>query len=57
MCLFAVHDRTANMRQRYVYPLVAPPTPEKLEQDKKSIEEQFDRAFSLVEQLDRKSVV
>ncbi|KAF4967621.1 hypothetical protein FZEAL_10514 [Fusarium zealandicum] len=30
---------------------VAPPTPEKLEQDKKSIEEQFDRAFSLVEQL------
>ncbi|KAF4463004.1 peroxisomal membrane per10 [Fusarium albosuccineum] len=37
--------------QRYVYPLVAPPTPEKLEQDKKSIEEQFDRAFSLVEQL------
>lgn len=32
-------------------PLVAPPTPEKLEQDKKSIEEQFDRAFTLVEQL------
>ncbi|EEU40515.1 uncharacterized protein NECHADRAFT_33954 [Fusarium vanettenii 77-13-4] len=38
-------------RQRYIYPLVAPPTPEKLEQDKKSIEEQFDRAFTLVEQL------
>lgn len=37
--------------KRYVMPLVAPPTPEKLEQDKKSIEEQFDRAFSLVEQL------
>ncbi|KAM5350512.1 hypothetical protein ACJ41O_007017 [Fusarium nematophilum] len=37
--------------KRYVYPLVAPPTPEKLEQDKKSIEEQFDRAFALVEQL------
>lgn len=34
-----------------MYPLIAPPTPEKLEQDKKSIEEQFDRAFSLVEQL------
>lgn len=34
-------------------PLVAPPTPEKLEQDKKSIEEQFDRAFSLVEQLSK----
>ena len=37
--------------QRYVYPLIAPPTPEKLEQDKKSIEEQFERSFSLVEQL------
>ena len=37
--------------QRYVYPLVAPPTPERLEQDKKSIEEQFDKAFVLVEQL------
>lgn len=37
--------------QRYVYPNVAPPTPEKLEQDKKSIEDQFDRAFTLVEQL------
>ncbi|KAH8170869.1 peroxisomal membrane anchor protein (Pex14p) conserved region domain-containing protein [Sarocladium implicatum] len=40
-----------SLGKRYVYPLVAPPTPEKLEQDKKSIEEQFDRAFSLVEQL------
>ncbi|KAG5975116.1 hypothetical protein E4U55_007845 [Claviceps digitariae] len=37
--------------KRYVYPLIAPPTPERLEQDKKSIEEQFDRAFALVEQL------
>lgn len=37
--------------KRYVYPNVAPPTPEKLEQDKKSIEDQFDRAFTLVEQL------
>lgn len=34
-------------------PLVAPPTPEKLEQDKKTIEEQFDRAFALVEQLSK----
>lgn len=41
----------ANITQRYVYPLIAPPTPERLEQDKKSIEEQFDRAFGLVEQL------
>ncbi|KAM0426673.1 hypothetical protein ACHAPT_007989 [Fusarium lateritium] len=40
-----------SLGKRYIYPLVAPPTPEKLEQDKKSIEEQFDRAFTLVEQL------
>lgn len=31
--------------------MVAPPTPEKLEQDKQHVEEQFDRAFALVEQL------
>ncbi|KAH8897020.1 hypothetical protein GQ53DRAFT_742863 [Thozetella sp. PMI_491] len=37
--------------KRYVYPLVSPPTPERLEQDKKSIDEQFDRTFALVEQL------
>ncbi|KAK1755710.1 peroxisomal membrane protein PER10 [Echria macrotheca] len=37
--------------KRYVYPLVAPPTPERLEQDKKSIDEQFERTFALVEQL------
>jgi len=37
--------------QRYVYPLVAPPTPERLEQDKKSVDEQFERAFALVEQI------
>ncbi|KAK2613001.1 peroxisomal membrane protein pex14 [Conoideocrella luteorostrata] len=40
-----------SLSKRYVYPLIAPPTPERLEQDKKSIEEQFDRAFALVEQL------
>ncbi|KAI9151928.1 Peroxisomal membrane protein PER10 [Paramyrothecium foliicola] len=43
--------------KRYVYPLVAPPTPEKLEQDKKSIEDQFDKAFSLVEQLSKDTEV
>lgn len=37
--------------KRYIYPLVAPPTPERLEQDKKSIDEQFEKAFALVEQL------
>ncbi|KAJ0163448.1 Peroxisomal membrane protein PEX14 [Colletotrichum tanaceti] len=41
------------LAKRYVYPLIAPPTPERLEQDKKSIEEQFDKAFGLVEQLAR----
>ncbi|EEY22085.1 peroxisomal membrane protein PER10 [Verticillium alfalfae VaMs.102] len=39
------------LTKRYVYPLIAPPTPERLEQDKKTIEEQFDGAFALVEQL------
>ncbi|CAN8097955.1 unnamed protein product [Discula destructiva] len=37
--------------KRYVYPLIAPPTPERLEADKKSIDEQFEKAFTLVEQL------
>ncbi len=31
--------------------MVAPPTPERLEQDKKAIDDQFERAFALVEQL------
>ncbi|KUI55698.1 Peroxisomal membrane protein PER10 [Cytospora mali] len=39
--------------KRYVYPLVAPPTPERLESDKKSIDEQFEKAFTLVEQLSK----
>lgn len=34
-----------------MYPLIAPPTPERLEADKKSIDEQFEKAFTLVEQL------
>ncbi|EON99808.1 putative peroxisomal membrane anchor protein [Phaeoacremonium minimum UCRPA7] len=37
--------------KRYVYPLVAPPTPERLEQDKKSVDEEYEKAFALVEQL------
>lgn len=41
----------ADRQQRYVYPLIAPPTPERLEADKKSIDEQFEKAFALVEQL------
>lgn len=32
-------------------PLIAPPTPPQLEQDKQSIDEQFSRAFALIDQL------
>lgn len=37
--------------QRYITPLIAPPTPPQLEQDKENIDEQFSRAFALIEQL------
>lgn len=37
--------------QRYISPLIAPPTPPQLEQDKEKIDEQFSRAFDLIEQL------
>ncbi|EGS19878.1 putative peroxisomal membrane anchor protein [Thermochaetoides thermophila DSM 1495] len=37
--------------KRYIYPLIAPPTPERLEQDKRAIDEQFEKAFALVDQL------
>ena len=37
--------------QRYVAPLISPPTPPQIEQDKASIDEQFNRAFSLLDQL------
>ncbi|KAJ4293767.1 peroxisomal membrane protein pex14 [Collariella sp. IMI 366227] len=40
-----------SLGKRYVYPLISPPTPERLEQDKKSIDEQFDKTFALVDQL------
>lgn len=49
--LHLAHDADDKLMQRYVYPLVAPPTPERLAEDKKSIEEQFERTFGLVEQL------
>lgn len=39
------------IRQRYISPLIAPPTPPQLEQDKENIDEQFSRAFTLIEQL------
>ncbi|OQD76135.1 hypothetical protein PENDEC_c005G00675 [Penicillium decumbens] len=37
--------------KRYITPLIAPPTPPQLEQDKENIDEQFSRAFALIDQL------
>ncbi|KAL2810681.1 peroxisomal membrane anchor protein conserved region-domain-containing protein [Aspergillus granulosus] len=37
--------------KRYITPLIAPPTPPQIEQDKQNIDEQFSRAFALIEQL------
>ncbi|KAK8069712.1 hypothetical protein PG994_006328 [Apiospora phragmitis] len=39
--------------KRYIYPLVVPPTPEKLEQDKATVDEQFEKAFATLEQLSK----
>ncbi|OTB09568.1 hypothetical protein M426DRAFT_81773 [Hypoxylon sp. CI-4A] len=41
------------MTKRYLYPLVSPPTPEKLEQDKSIVDEQFEKAFATLEQLSK----
>ncbi|KAK6429918.1 peroxisomal membrane protein pex14 [Oleoguttula sp. CCFEE 5521] len=37
--------------KRYVAPLIAPPTPPQLEQDKAGIDASFDKAFALLDQL------
>ncbi|WEW55051.1 peroxisomal membrane protein pex14 [Emydomyces testavorans] len=37
--------------KRYIVPLIAPPTPPQLQQDKEHIDEQFSRAFALLDQL------
>ncbi|KAI9717261.1 MAG: hypothetical protein M1812_004788 [Candelaria pacifica] len=37
--------------KRYVYPMIAPPTPPQLEQDKQAIDESFAKAFALLDQL------
>jgi peroxin-14 len=37
--------------KRYVLPLISPPTPPQLEQDKASVDESFKRAFDLLDQL------
>lgn len=39
--------------QRYIYPMIAPPTPPQLEQDKLAVDESFNRAFDLIDQLSR----
>jgi peroxin-14 len=37
--------------KRYILPIIKPPTPAQLEQDKASVDESFKRAFDLLEQL------
>ena len=39
------------LAERYVKPLIAPPTPPQLEQDKAAIDEQFNKAFALLDTL------
>jgi peroxin-14 len=39
------------LAERYVKPLIAPPTPPQLEQDKNAIDEQFNKAFALLDTL------
>lgn len=39
------------LAQRYIKPLIAPPTPPQLEQDKAAIDEQFNKAFALLDTL------
>lgn len=50
-CLNATIDLLMTFHQRYIAPLIAPPTPPQLEQDKENIDEQFSRAFGLIDQL------
>jgi len=49
--LMYIWIQSLTSKQRYIYPLIAPPTPERLEQDKRAIDEQFEKAFALVDQL------
>ncbi|KAK5464683.1 peroxisomal membrane protein pex14 [Exophiala xenobiotica] len=39
------------LTHRYIKPLIAPPTPAQLEQDKAAIDEQFNKAFALLDTL------
>lgn len=40
-----------HLAKRYVYPVIAPPTPEQLSQDKAAIDASFAEAFQLLDQL------
>ncbi|KAI5292233.1 peroxisomal membrane protein pex14 [Ascosphaera acerosa] len=40
-----------SLGKRYIAPLIAPPTPAQLEADKADVDEQFSRAFALIDQL------
>ncbi|KAI5866225.1 peroxisomal membrane anchor protein conserved region-domain-containing protein [Durotheca rogersii] len=39
--------------KRYITPLVSPPTPDRLDQDKALVDEQFEKAFATLEQLSK----
>jgi len=41
------------LAKRYVYPLIAPPTPPQIEQDKAEIDASFEKAFALLDQLSK----
>lgn len=45
------------LAQRYIKPLIAPPTPPQLEQDKAAIDEQFNKAFALLDTLSTDTAV
>lgn len=46
-------NNITNNLQRYVYPLIAPPTPPQLETDKAAIDASFEKAFVLLDQLSK----
>ena len=51
MAIVPIQNPILTARQRYVLPLISPPTQPQLEADKASIDESFNRAFALIEQL------
>lgn len=51
LVVLSISDAVLTATQRYVFPLISPPTPPQLEADKTSIDESFNRAFALIDQL------